>query len=520
MSNILSRLSILLLLSRSAHAGTAWFGLGLPSDSEQRIERDWAVYRNPDLPPLGLRPPADNGPYRAITGKEIYQYLTDITRITEENRPLNEKYWGRIAGSRAERETARYLAEKLSAFGLRDVRLETVKGGPQWWPADWRVTLLADPAYGDGTQDYVFTSAFPAVQLGKGAMQVDKLEAALVYAGLGQPVDLLGKDLTGKIAVVRSILQIDPFFQTARGHIDDLVQAGAVAVIVAVDGPGNLQYALENLGSTEVPCLLLGGEDGRFLLSALAAAQARPLKMRVMMKSELRDGWESENALGLLPGKNDEYVLVTAHLDGYFHAANDNGGGVAALLALARHFSAASASKLNRHHLFIGTSAHHEFSDGVQNFIATHPELMARTQLVVNIEHPSSIYSYYRGPLQLDRATVPGQLNVTTGQGTRALSVSNGNPQLVSIYREAINRYGMVVDATVNRRPTGDAFDFFRAGLPVVQIIDANLWFHSSGDRIETIDRDGLERAVRLYAEVLERIDQATAAELGLGHRP
>ena len=170
------------------------------------------------------------------------------------------------------------------------------------------------------------------------------------------------------------------------------------------------------------------------------------------MNAEVRESWQGKNVIGLIPGTIDEYVVVTAHLDGYFDSANDNAGGVAAALALARHFSGVPA--MNRNLLFVGTSAHHEFSDGSRAFIAAHPDILEKTVLVFNIEHPSSIKSYYRGPLKLERVTVPGQLIVTTSQGKRSLTISNGNPLLLSIYQDGVDRYGLVVDAMVGRHHT------------------------------------------------------------------
>jgi hypothetical protein len=355
------------------------------------------------------------------------------------------------------------------------------------------------------------------VRLGTGAMKVSDLEADLIYVGLGQPVDLLNRDLQGKIAVVRSELQPDPFFQSARGHIEEIVHAGAIGVVTLLDAPGNHQYALERLDAPDVPCFVLGGDDGRFLEAALVAAAGSvtpgpALKARLNMEAEVRASWQGKNVVGLIPGEIDEYVIVTAHLDGYFDSANDNAGGVAAALALARYF--AEAAPLNRNLLFVGTSAHHEFSDGARAFIAAHPDILEKAVLVFNVEHPSSIKSYYRGPLKLERVTVPGQLIVTTSQSKRSLTISNGNSLLLSIYRDAVDRYGLVIDATVDRRPTGDAYDFFLAGTPVVQIMDANLWFHSGGDRLDTIHPHGLERATRLYAFVLDQIDRASWDQL------
>jgi len=500
-----------------AYTASAWFGLKMPSQRARQSQNYRQAYATPALPPLSLRLPESEDPHADIEGEEVYRYIEEIIRITEEHRPAGEKYWGRIAGSAAERATADYVADRFREFGLAEVRTEPVRGGAQWWPIDWSVTLIGDPAYGEGTGDYTFTSAFPAVRLGEGAMQVAGVEAELVYVGLGQPVDLLNLDLKGKIAVVRSEFQPDPFFQSARGHIEDIVHAGAIGVITILDAPGNHQYALERLDAPGVPCFVLGGDDGRFLQDALVAAAGvsssdQPLRVRLDMNAEVRESWQGKNVIGLIPGTIDEYVVVTAHLDGYFDSANDNAGGVAAALALARHF--ADLPAMNRNLLFVGTSAHHEFSDGSRAFIAAHPDILEKTVLVFNVEHPSSIKSYYRGPLKLERVTVPGQLIVTTSQSKRSLTISNGNPLLLSIYQDGVDRYGLVVDAMVERRPTGDAFDFYRAGTPVVQILDANLWFHSSGDRIDTIHPSGLERAIRLYAFALSRIDQAGWNEL------
>jgi len=501
------------ILPAAGNSSEAWFGLDMPEKREQRSARHRAAYQSPDFAPLSLRLPAADDPYTDIDGDEVHQYVASIIDITNAKRPVGERFWGRIAGSAAEQATAEYLATKFQEFGLTDVRTEPVLGKNQWWPLEWSVSLVGAPTYGAGTSDYLFESAFPALHLGTGALQVDDLEAELIYVGLGQPVDLLNHDLSGKIAVVRSEFLPDPFFQTARGRIEEIAGAGAVGVIIIVNASGNHQYALEGIDSLHVPSFILGGDDGRFLEEVLAAAGPtdRP-KMRLSMHSQVRDSWEGKNVVGILPGKTDEYLILLAHLDGYFEAANDNAGGLASLLALARYF--AGTDKLNRTLVFVGTSAHHEFSDGARAFIAAHPDMLENTALVFNIEHPSSIKSYYRGPLALGRGTLPGQLMATTSQGERTVAISNGNKVLTSIYQEGIDRYGLVVGAMMERRPNGDAFDFFRAGQIVVQILDANLWFHSSGDRLETIHGNGLERATRLYAYLLDNIDQVSRDEL------
>jgi len=488
-----------------------WFGVKPPADREARSLRDRAVYAQADLPPLSLQRSEPDPRYSDIDGPTLMGDLGALVERTHAARPAGTPYWGRIAGTPAERAAAEYLADRFGKFGLRDVRLEPVPGGPQWWPVSWAVTLLGEASYGEGTADLPLTSAFPALHLGEGALDVAGLEAELVYVGLGRPADIADRALDGKIAVLQSVLQPDPFFQSARGRAEALIAAGARAVLTLVDGPGNHQYALEGMGPATTPNFVIGGDDGRFLVDVLGrAGVATQIRARLELQAEVRPGWQGWNVVGRIPGRTAACVLVVAHLDGYFEGANDNAGGLAALLGLARHYAHREEPPA-RNLIFVGTAGHHEFSDGVRAFIAAHPPIMRETVLVMNIEHPASILSYYRGPLTLGRASVPGQLVATTGQSLRALTISNGSPALLGIYREAIDRYGLVVDLMVSRRPTGDAFDFARAGTPVVQILDTNLWYHSSGDRLDTIDAAGLARATRLYAHVLDQIDALPA---------
>jgi Zn-dependent M28 family amino/carboxypeptidase len=499
-----------------AASKTAWFGVDTPEVREKRSLKFRRAYAEPDFPPLSLRLPASEDPYTDIKGEDVHRYLAKIIEITEQNRPAGERFWGRIAGSEAEEATAAYMAQKFRDFGLKDVRLENVQGKNQWWPTDWKVTLLAQPSYGEGSQDVVLESAFPAIQLEKGALSVENLEAELVYVGHGHPIDLIGRDLRGKVAVMHADLQIDPFFQTARGHVQEVVEAGAAAVLTVMQAPGNHQYTLEEMGRADVPTIILGGDDGRFVEDVIAAAAGTgPVKVRIKYKAEVREPWQGKNVIGVIPGQTDEYVIVIAHLDGYFESANDNAGGLASVLSLAEHYSRPGAAKPRRGILFLGSSAHHEFSDGAEAFIASHKDILEKTVLVVNVEHPSSIMSYYRGELKFYRFTVPGELATMTTDGPRTLTVSNGNELLIKFYRDAIDRYGLAITSKVSPAPpSGDAYPFFKAGQTVLQILDANLWYHSSGDTIDSIHPHGLERATRLYAEVLDRIDSTPTADL------
>ena len=123
-------------------AADAWFGLDMPEKREQRSNRHRAAYQSPDFTPLSLRLASTEDPYIDIDGREVLQYAADIIAITNAERPAGEKFWGRIAGSEAERATAEYMADNFRKFGLTEVRTEPVIGASQWWPRDWSVSLI------------------------------------------------------------------------------------------------------------------------------------------------------------------------------------------------------------------------------------------------------------------------------------------------------------------------------------------------------------------------------------------
>ena len=507
------------LLPVSAAGAKPWFGLDLPEKTDRRSDLYRQALVEPDLPQHSIRLPEAEDPYRDIAAEELMGYLERIIQITRKERPDGESYWGRIAGSEAEIAVAEYMADEFRKFGLSDVHLDSVPGGPQWWPVSFSAALIGDEAYGEGTKDVILRSAFPAIQLVQQdgvASSIENLEAELIYIGQGHPGDLLGRDLSGKIAVMLANPQPDGFFQTARGYVGNAIEAGAVGVLVVMETPGNFQYALEDMGPAEAPSLVLGGNDGRFVIKAIeTAGTEHKISARISLTTEIRPSWEGKNVRGTVAGTGDEYMVIVSHLDGYFDSANDNGAGLASLLGLARHFAERDA-KPKRNIMFVGTSGHHEYSDGADAFIRDHEDILKRSVAVMNIEHPASVLSYYRGELVFKNFTLPGQLMTTNTHGTRSLNISNRNQLLLSFYREAIDRYGLVVDQMLERSPpTGDAIAFFRAGNTVMQILDANIWYHSDGDLIDTIPGVGVARATRVYAWVLDEIDRHDASELG-----
>jgi hypothetical protein len=286
-------------------------------------------------------------------------------------------------------------------------------------------------------------------------------------------------------------------------------------LLIVVDGPGNQQYYLEDMGPPGIPVFGLGGDDGRFLEEAMTAAgPSRPLKARLSLKTEVTDSWQAKNVMGFIPGRSDAVVILLSHLDGYFQGANDNAGGLASLLALARHYARPGAAPPARTLLFLGVSGAHDSSAGLKAFMARHPEILAKTVLALNIEHPSAIMSSFRGALRFGAQVAPGDLVASNADVPKTVAVSNGNPLLISFFREAIGRYGIVADSAVTRRATGAATALAAAGHTVIRAYEGGFWYHSTGDRRDAINPAGLQRVTRFFAYLLDRIERASSAEL------
>jgi hypothetical protein len=165
----------------------------------------------------------------------------------------------------------------------------------------------------------------------------------------------------------------------------------------------------------------------------------------------------------------------------------------------------------------MGVSGAHDSSAGLKAFMERHPEVLEKTVLAINIEHPSAIMSSFRGALRFGTQVAPADLVASNADVPKTVAVSNGNPLLISFFREAIDRYGIIADSAVTRRATGAATALAAAGHTVIQAYEGGFWYHSTGDRRDAINPAGLQRVTRFFAYLLDRIDRAGSAELARG---
>jgi hypothetical protein len=496
-----------LTLGSLALASEPWFGVPLPDSSGLDPA---LIYEQRDF--LAAMPGSETLPpeYADIDGSRLLAHVRDQVAISQRNRAEGDIVWGRVAGRSGDRMVTTYLREQFEAIGLSDIRVDTVAMPTQYWPVDVELTLLASDAAGDGTKDFQFTTAMP--QPGSPATDGSGLTADFVYAGYGRDIDIAQADLTGNIAVIRG-RPAQGAYNTARGVPDRLAEAGAVAVVVILDLPIDVQTYNRAVTGTAVPTMAIADHEGAFLESVMARAGDKPLQARMRIILEAQDTTTS-NIIGRVDGTTDEYAVVIAHHDAYFDGAVDNASGVAAMLGLASHF-AQLPEPPRRTHIFVATGGHHAGGfPGATAFAELHLPLREKTAIVLNAEHVAAVQAVQYTAMDEAEWGSTGGLLVSNAEIPRFGSVVPENPFLLGQLARNLAQQRVTMLANAWSLTPGDAIPFQQRGYAVAQIIEVSNWYHTTADTLGIVPEQGLARATRAFAGFLHDIDQLSMVEI------
>jgi peptidase M28-like protein len=493
---------------------TAWFGTPLPppaSDPKKPILKYDDVYA-----PLPAR--FAHRPGRGDETLDAAVLKTDqeaIVRFSFESLAAGDKVWGRRAGTSALTHTLEWVAASMKSAGLTDAHVEPfgVKD-PMWRPTSWKVELVADPAFGAGSADITLASAFP--QSGGATIQGGSLTAPIAYVGHGTDADLAGRDVNGKIAIVRVRPEPSLFGSAEQGVAQKLAKLGAVGVVNAVEGPGNAYYFDPRFACGTKPCFIVGGQDAWFLQQvigkAAAAGVADRLKLRLALASEERTGVISGNTIATIAGKSPRRIIINAHADGYFQGGDDNASGLAVLVGLAKYF--ARQPQPEHTLVFVASGGHHGPGNGPTSLVATHPELKD-IRLIVNLEH----VAYLDAVRGKTRATnnIGMTWESSVAESAKAVGVTNMSPFLIDLWSKAPRCFGVVTYQSASTTVSGDLGGYRALNAPMTQMIQSGTFYHSSGDVLEQVPASGLERAARFHAYFIEQVDRAGDALISAG---
>ncbi|MDC1018848.1 M28 family peptidase [Pseudomonadales bacterium] len=469
--------------------------------------------------PLGITESSNIDDISAdITAEELEGYVEDLVAISMQSKEDGEILWGRIQGTQYERLTLDLIKQKLESFGDFDVHQDTFPVRyPQWRPLKNSLEVT-DSVHHNDANEYRFENAVTPFPSALTEEQGNKAE--LIFVGTGSPAELNGRDLGGKIVLLRSTSMGGALIHTARTAFSRIATGKwgtPLGVIVWWDVAGGRQVAgrVGSVGGGDeiglaLPWIGIGNEDGFYIRKLIdRATPDDPVIVRLTVRGEMESGADrmSGNVYGYLPGKSESFIVLTAHVDGYFYAVHDNGATVATLLALARHYAA--QGKNNREHgllfLFVGDHENPGVG-GTINFVEEHETWLKENLLtVIRPEKLGLMLREGGSPTNIETPMTP--------------LITNHSPLLVELLRQSAEKYQLAVTQNVSNEPVADeaAFHPPYADLNAISIGWQTIGrtYHSTADvESRLIGYSKLQRWAQSFAYIIEALEAYTKKDL------
>src|SRR5262245_59603194 len=487
------------LLCSGAFGTAVWLCLAQASQNQQTNPSppspllDAAGHVRQDAYVLPTAPAADRA-YEKIEGRRIKEKDLEVVAISRKMRDAGDSYWGRIAGTKYEKMTAEWAEAKWRQYGLTDIHEQEYELPPQWFALDWNVTATG------GGKTLTFKSLNPSI--GSPSTAPGGLEAEAVWVGTGSAADFMGRDVRGKAVLILSILEPGNMGESAswEGAWRRASENGAAAIFTIWGYNENLAV-WQGLGNRiNAPGFFMGWEDGKALRDLIA--QGNPVKLKMNVKTELRENLKAVAAYGTLPGATDENIYVLSHTDGYYDAALDNASGLAVMTTLAEYFSKIPKEKRRRSITFVASSGHHAGSPTTRYMHEHRDTVLAKTALILNCEHVS-----HNDLLQWNT-----RLRASNTIQERRWWVY-GSDRLMDIAQKAFLLFGVNLVAEMDPSATGDMGQVERDA-PSIQVIDSPEIKHTDWDIAERVPDAGLAAVARSYAKIIDEVNKLDRKDL------
>ncbi len=389
----------------------------------------------------------------------------ELAATVAELAAFGEKRAGSDAGARA----AAYLLDRMRRLGLDDVH-----ANPFAFPRH-EVTHASFALTVAGRER---ATAWVALE-GSGRGEVD---GEVVHAGWATREQLAELQLAGRVALVDR----NPLYHRSTQYYN-CADAGAAAMIFASAAPGNLpqvgsiRRAWEAIGP--IPALTIGGVDAHALRAAMAANE--PVRARIAVAAAVTRG-VGRNVVGRVRGLGEGELVVGAHFDSWFAGSSDNGGGVAAMLALAERRARRPPATYGI--TFVAWDGEELALYGGYQLLRRYALDGTRPLCVVDFETPSALGAQAYGLARSNHAPVEDAI---VGVGLHELFALNVPMDLVA------ELFGGVI-------PT-DIQGLYRSGAPAVATAVDAPYYHTAEDTPDKVDLARLEQTVVAFDRALDQ---------------
>lgn len=340
---------------------------------------------------------------------------------------------GRLAGTEGERRAFALLRARMAAIapGCRARSIPVPYGG--WTAGDASLTLPG----GEQARCHPLVRTIATPPGG--------ISAEVVDLGRGTPEEFAAyaQDIPGRIVLVRH----EPMFVAGTIHrrrkYDMARAAGAVGFLIAGPLAGHVVAGSSGREAGEgIPALGIAPETAARLVRR---AEGRPTVTLAIATTE--QPAETETLLYEFPGRSDEWVVISAHVDGHdlAESAMDNGTGLAVVLSVVRAIADRAAG----------------FQRGLRVMFFSVEEwaLTGSAQYVRSLD-------------DTERAKIAVNVNLDSVAGSPHLSaLSSGFAQLEPFLLETAESNGHALRTIRPLMTNSDHANFALAGIPAIRLV-------------------------------------------------
>ncbi len=417
-------------------------------------------------------------------GTDIQQALRQTDELWRDFEALCG-FGGRFCGSDSEKKAVAFLKERLeSAFpGQWASNPMPFDGWRRTGQSLERLTPSVEPL---DCQSLVWSPVTPP----------GGLEAEVVDLGRGTPDDIhrAADCVRGRIVLAQHEYMFSPDTVHRRAKYDAARVHGAVGFLIGYHLPGDLLATGSSgrNGAADIPAAAITLEAAQ----ALRANGDRYPRVRLSIETAAPDD-VAESLIVDMPGQTDEWIVLSAHIDGHplGQSAIDNATGLAAVLAVARALAPHVASMRRGLRVCLFNLEEWALTGSGRYVDALSPEERNRIALNVNLD------------------SIAGAPRLT--------ALTSGFAKIEGFLAGVAEEVGTDLDFYRPLMRNSDHYNFARHGIPAFRLVagfdetdSALRYVLTREDRIDKVDRDDLAAATALTAAIVLEACQSPSLNL------
>lgn len=426
---------------------------------------------------------------RRASGNQALGLAAEYVKIgleTEDERGL----WGRIGGSAAERKAAYTFANHLAPY-VDEVSTETFTFNAHR-PESWTLRIQGGARLRTA-MPAPFDARFPD---GRFSAEVHAINEDADWDAVDGRWAYVAMEEIGKNTVRDNLLYQRAVSAKAAGLLFSMPAAlGSQRwrAVLPVDKPYALHDERYPDGNRPIPCFCIDAADGKAVADAAASGAEIVSLIRYAEETEL----EAKNAVGYLAGSGDSNFLLIAHLDSFFHGANDDASGLAALAVMARRLSELPIESRTANIWFAACAAHHDRSEGMRAFVAQDPVRFEAIDGCIAIEHVDA---------QLGKEGNEAGWKDDLNDRRAAYIGPNGWPEIEAVLDGLVQETGLMTHGVLVRKACTSDLHVVCNDKPTFCLIQVPPYYHTDHDTLDKITGQGIENAAEFHLRILEAI--------------